>query len=141
MLYLRALKLKDAGDKKNPNRYLECLFSVSTNKYAKTFPVNVFENGSDEDIFAALCEDFNVDTEDDLVRVKEDVTFEGDLFTAEVKPHKIRIDGEIREEFGVSTTLTAIYVKDWNQTKESVIRSFERTWEKNNLIVDEKENQ
>lgn len=138
MLYLRAIELKDAGNKKEPNRYLKCMFSASKNKYAKTYPVNIFENGSDESIFVALCEDFGVDTEDELVRVDCDETFEGELFTADVAPHKVQIDGETRDDL-ISTTLTTIYVTDWGQTKESVIRSFERTWKKNDLIVEEVE--
>lgn len=137
VLYLRAIELKDAGNKKEPNRYLKCMFSASKNKYAKTYPVNIFENGSDESIFVALSEDFGIDTEDELVRVDCDETFEGELFTADVAPHKVTINDEVLDV--ISTTLTTIYVTDWGQTKESVIRSFERTWRKNDLIVDEVE--
>ena len=139
MLYLRAIELKNAGNKKEPNRYLKCMFSASKNKYAKTYPVNIFENGSDEPIFVALSEDFGIDTEDELVRVDCDETFEGELFTADVVPHKIMIGDEVSD--AISTTLTTIYVTDWGQTKESVIRSFERTWKKNDLIVEEVEEQ
>ena len=147
MLYLRAIELKNAGNKKESNRYLKCMFSASKNKYAKTYPVNIFENGSDESIFVALSEDFSIDTEDELVRVDCDETFEGELFTADVVPHKVVIDDEVLRvklddgtfEDAISTTLTTIYVTDWGQTKESVIRSFERTWRKNNLIVEEVE--
>lgn len=137
MLYLRAIELKNAGNKKESNRYLKCMFSASKNKYAKTYPVNIFENGSDESIFVALSEDFGIDTEDELVRVDCDETFEGELFTADVVPHKIMIGDEVSD--AISTTLTTIYVTDWGQTKESVIRSFERTWKKNGLIVEEVE--
>ena len=140
MLYLRSLKLTNSGDRKNPRMMLRCNFTASKNKYAKSFPVNIFENSSLEDVYAALCEDFGVEEEDKIYRVEDPVEFEGELFTQDVPAHYVSVDGErIKNEKGdnvVSTSLTTVCVTDWGQTKESVVNSFIRTWTKSDLLVE-----
>lgn len=145
MLYLRGLKqietTKDTGRNAKSRPALRCEFSTSLkNKYVKTYPVLVFQNSNLESVFTALCEDFKVDTFDEMVTVDYEVPFEGELFTADVDAHYVTTDGKnpIKGDDGkelISTTLTAVYVADWGQTKESVIRSFKRTWENNDLLV------
>lgn len=143
-MFLRSLKLQNVGTKRESNMMLRCEFSVSKNKYSKTYPVNIFQNSSLETVFAALCEDFNVDTEDELTIVDCKEEFTGELFTEKVKPHFMKDgDGEIvKDKDGkpvIVTSLTAIYVEDFGQTKESVIRNFERGWEKEGLICPDEE--
>lgn len=142
---LRALTLKETS---NGDNYLKCDFAVSSNKYAKTYATNIFENGSDAVIFKMLCEDFEVDTVDDVKIVECDEKFEGALFTADVTPHYItdadgnrvirkikNSKGKMVEEPIIATTLTAIFIEDWGQTQEAVVNRFERQWEKQDLLV------
>ena len=142
---LRALTLKEAS---NGDNYLKCDFAASNNKYAKPISTNVFNNGSDEYVFNALCGDFGIDTVDELkiIDCKED--FKGHIFTADVTPHYVvdtkgdivtrsvkNSKGKTVEEKVISTTLTSIVIEDWNQTEEQVINRFERSWAKQDLIV------
>lgn len=142
---LRALTLKETS---NGDSYLKCDFAVSDNKYAKTYATNIFENGSDTVIFKMLCEDFEVDTLDDVKIIKCDEEFTGALFTADVTPHYVvdannnRVTRKVKNSKGkmvdeevIATTLTAIFIEDWGQTQESVINRFERSWEKQDLLV------
>jgi hypothetical protein len=143
-MILRSLKLQNVGSKKEPNMMLRCEFSVSKNKYSKTYPVNIFQNSSLETIFTALCEDFNVDTEDELRIVDCKEEFTGEVFTVDVKPHFMKDeDGEmVKDKDGkpvIVTSLTAIYVEDFGQTKESVVRNYERGWEKQDLMCPDEE--
>lgn len=142
---LRALTLKETS---NGDNYLKCDFAVDTNKYAKTYAVNIFENGSDAIIFKMLCEDFEVDAVDDVKIVKCDEEFKGELFTVDVTPHYVadsngdRVTRKVKNSKGkmvdepvIATTLTAIYIETWGQTQDQVVNRFERSWEKQDLIV------
>lgn len=142
---LRALTLKESSTGGN---YLKCDFAVSSNKYAKTYATNIFENGSDAVIFKMLCEDFGIETLDEVTIVDCKEEFEGSLFTADVSAHYIEdmdgnrvtrkvknSKGKMVEEPVIATTLTAIFIEDWGQTQESVINRFERQWEKHDLLV------
>lgn len=139
MLYLRALTLKDFGTKREPNLALRCEFSASSNKYAKTHAVTIFENSSLSSSFAGLVQDFSIEEVDKTIAVNCKEEWSGEVFTAEVAPHYITdSNGEVIERDGqkvVSTTLTAVWVGEFEMTKESVIRSFERTWKKQGLDV------
>lgn len=138
MLYLRALTLKDFGTKKEPRLALRCDFGASHNKYAKTYPVNVFKDSGLSSVFAALQQDFKADAVDETIAVDCKEEFAGELFTADVAAHYVTdSDGSIIERDGekvISTSLTTVFVEDFGQTRESVIRSYERTWEKNDLL-------
>lgn len=140
MLYLRSLKLVNCGDRKNPRMYLRCGFTASKNKYSKSFPVNIFEDSSLGDVFTALCTDFSVEEEDKIYPVECSEVFEGDVFTADCAPHYVTDadNKKIKDSDGndiIATSITSVFVSDFGQTKESVIRSFERTWAKNDLLV------
>lgn len=142
---LRALTLKENS---NGDSYLKCDFAASKNRFAKTIATNIFNNGSDEYVFKALCEEFNVDTLDELKLVECDEEFTGHVFTADVTPHYVvdangdivtrkikNSKGKQVEEKVISTTLTSIVIEDWNQTEEQVINRFERSWAKKDLLV------
>lgn len=143
MLYLRALTLKDFGTKKEPRLALRCDFGASKNKYAKTYPVNVFKDSGLSSVFAALQKDFDIDTVDETIAVDCKEEFAGELFTAEVAAHYVAdSDGNVVERDGekvISTSLTSVFVEDFGQTKDSVIRSYERTWAKNDLLAEVEE--
>lgn len=139
MLYLRALTLKDFGTKKEPRMALRCDFGASKNKYAKTYPVMVFEDSGLSAVFAALQADFEIEELDKTIAVDCKEEFAGELFTADVAAHYVAdSEGNVVERDGekvISTSLTSVFVEDFGQTKESVIRSYERTWEKNDLLA------
>lgn len=140
MLHLRTITLKDYGSKRDPRLALRCEFGASKNKYAKTYPVNVFEDSSLSSVFTMLKTDFNIDTLDETVAVNCNEPFEGELFTAECRPHYVAdSDGKRIQNEGkdvIATSLTSVFVSDWGQTKDSVIRGFERTWLKNDLLAE-----
>ena len=142
---LRALTLKEAS---NGDNYLKCDFAVSKNRFAKTLATNIFDNGSDEVVFKSLCEEFDIDTVDELKLIDCDEEFEGHVLTTEVSPHYVldasgdrltrkvkNSKGKVVEELVVATTLTTIVIEDWYQTDDSVINRFERSWEKQDLLV------
>lgn len=141
MLYLRGLTLKNRGTAKKPDRYLVCSFSADTNKYAVTRNCSLWESNNEQRAaFTALCTDFSVDEEDTLVPVKTDEEFGGDFFDEEVSPHYVLDEnGEKRKDDDgnliISRTLRGVYCTTFGQTKESVIKSFERSWKKNDLLV------
>ena len=141
MLHLRTITLKDYGTKKEPRLALRCEFGASKNKYSKTYPVNVFEDSSLGSVFAMLVGDFNIEEPDKVVAVDCKGPFEGELFTEDCKPHYVEdAEGNIVERDGekvIATSITSVVVYDWGQTKESVIKSFERTWAKNDLLCEE----
>lgn len=143
MLYLRAITLKDYGTKREPRAALRLDFGATQNKYGKTYPINVFEDSSLASTFAGLVKDFEIEEIDKMVAVDCDIKWEGDVFTADVSPHYVvGQDGKVVEENGekvISTTLTAIWVRDLGITQESVIRSYERMWSKNGLLAPVKE--
>lgn len=148
---LRALTLKETS---TGDSYLKCDFAVSKNRFAKTIATNIFNNGSDEYVFKALCDEFEVDTLDELKLVECDEEFTGHIFTADVTPHYVadasgnvvtrkikNSKGKTVEEKVISTTLTSIVIEDWNQTEEQVINRFERSWAKQELIVPTEEDE
>ena len=141
MLYLRGLTLKTRGTAKKPDRYLMCSFSADTNKYAVTRNCSLWESNNEQRAaFTALCADFSVDEENTLIPVTTDEEFGGDFFEEEVSPHYVLDDnGEKRKDDDgkeiVSHTLRGVYCTTFGQTKESVIKSFERSWAKNKLLV------
>ena len=141
MLYLRGLTLKNRGTAKKPDRYLLCSFSVDTNKYAVTRNCSLWESNNEQRAaFTTLCADFSVDEEDTLIPITTSEEFKGDFFEEEVRPHYVVDEnGEKRKDDDgkeiVSHTLRGVYCTTFGQTKESVIKSFERSWTKNKLIV------
>lgn len=141
MLYLRGLTLKNRGTERKPDRYLVCSFSVDTNKYAVTRNCSLWEsNDQQRAAFTALCADFGVDVKDELVPVETDEKFSGDFFDEEVSPHYVLDEkGEVRKDDTgkevISHTLRGVYCTTFGQTKESVIKSFERSWKKKDLLV------
>lgn len=141
MLYLRALTLKNRGTAKNPDRFLVCAFATDANKYAVTRNDPIWESNAEQKAaFAALCTDFGIDEEDTLIPVKTDEEFGGDFFEEEVSPHYVLDErGQKRKgddgNFIISHTLRGVYCTTFGQTKESVIKSYERSWKKNNLLV------
>lgn len=147
MLYLRALTLKNRGTAKKPDNYLVCSVSTDTNKYAVTRNCLLWESNTEQRAaFTALCADFGVDTEDETVPVEIDEEFGGDFFEEEVSPHYVLDDnGDKRKDDDgkliISHTLRGVYCTTFGQTKESVIKSFERSWKKNGLLVPVEEEQ
>lgn len=147
MLYLRGLTLKNRGTAKKPDRYLICAFATDANKYSVTRNDPLWESNTEQKAaFTALCTDFSVDEEDELVPVKTDEEFGGDFFEEEVSPHYVLDEnGEKRKDedgnFIISRTLRGVYCTTFGQTKESVIKSFERSWKKNGLLVPVEEEQ
>lgn len=139
MLYLRAITLKEFGSKRDPKAALRLDFGATKNKYAKTYSVNVFEDSGLASTFAGLVKDFSIEELDKTVAVDCDIEWDGDVFTADVRPHYVTDgDGKVIERDGkkvVSTTLTALWVRDLGITQESVIRSYERSWAKNDLLA------
>lgn len=140
MLYLRGLTLKNIGSAKKPNRYLVCSFSASTNKYAVTRNCVLWENSNEQrTAFTALCQDFGIDTEDELVPVTTDEVFDGAFFEESVAPHYVEINGERQKDKNgddtISYTLRALYCETFGETKEGVIKRYERQWAANNLLV------
>ena len=146
MLYLRSLELKDLGDRKNPNRCLRCALSVDKNKYAVTRISTIFENTeSTRAAFTALCEDFAIEEEDKVYPVSTDEQFTGTFATLGkedgVPLHKVIINGKVQTDGNgneiVSQTLNVVICETFGQTKESVLRSYIRSWKKQGAIVEE----
>lgn len=146
MLYLRSLELKDLGDRKNPNRCLRCAFSVDTNKYAVTRVSTIFENTeATRAAFTALCEDFGIEEEDKVYPVSTDEQFTGRFETLGkedgVPLHKVIINKEVQKDGSgneiISQTVNVVICETFGQTKESVLRSYLRTWKKQGAIVEE----
>ena len=146
MLYLRSLELKDLGDRKNPKRCLRCAFSVDKNKYAVTRTTTIFENTeSTRAAFTALCEDFAIEEEDKVYPVSTDEQFTGEFVTLGkedgVPMHKIIINKEVQKDDSgkevISQTLNTVICETFGQTKESVLRSYLRSWKKHGAIVEE----
>ena len=140
MLYLRGLTLKNNGTAKKPNNYLVCSFSASTNKYAVTRNCVIWENSNEQkSAFNALCRDFNIDTEDEFVSVTADEAFDGEFFEETVAPHYVEINGERQKDKDgndvISHTLRSLYCETFGETKEGVIKRYERQWAANNLLV------
>ena len=151
MLYLRSLELKDLGDRKNPNRCLRCAFSVDKNKYSVTRMSTIFENTeSTRAAFTALCEDFAIEEEDKVYPVSTDEEFTGRFDTLGkgdgVPMHKVKIGGtnekpewakDADDKEIVSQTLNIVICETFGQTRESVLRSYLRSWKKQGAIVEE----
>ena len=146
MLYLRSLELRDLGDRKNPNRCLRCAFSVDKNKYAVTRTTTIFENTeSTRAAFTALCEDFAIEEEDKVYPVSTDEQFTGEFVTLGkedgVPMHKVIINGKAQTDNDgneiISQTLNIVVCETFGQTKESVLRSYLRSWKKQGAIVEE----
>ena len=146
MLYLRSLELRDLGDRKNPNRCLRCAFSVDKNKYAVTRTTTIFENTeSTRAAFTALCEDFAVEEEDKVYPVSTEEQFTGEFVTLGkedgVPMHKVIINKEVQKDGSgkevISQTLNTVICETFGQTKESVLRSYLRSWKRQGAIVEE----
>ena len=146
MLYLRSLELRDLGDRKNPNRCLRCAFSVDKNKYAVTRTTTIFENTeSTRAAFTALCEDFGIEEEDKVYPVSTDEQFTGEFVTLGkedgVPMHKVIINKEVQKDSSgkevISQTLNTVICETFGQTKESVLRSYLRSWKRQGAIVEE----
>lgn len=145
MLYLRSLKLKNKGNAKNPNYYLICGFSASENKYAKVFTTTVFKQSSGmETGFVSLCEDFKIEEEDVTYPINCKETWKGEVVTSKCALHYVTdSDGEKIKgddgKFRTANSITYIYVEEFGQTKESVLKGFERTWASKDLIIEPEE--
>lgn len=151
MLYLRSLTLTDLGDRKKPNRVLRCAFSVDKNKYAITRTTSIFENTeSTKAAFLGLCEDFGIEEEDKTYTVNCDEEFTGEFVQLGkedgVPLHRVRIGGTNEKpewaEDGdgnevISQTVSTVICETFGQTKESVLRSYLRSWKKQGAIVEE----
>ena len=142
MLEVRALTLKDAGSKKEPNPYIRVELCVEgSSKYARTHSYNLFKNGGLESAFVGLCEDFGLEEVDELRRLKPEEVFvvKGEVVTEKCKAHyvtdqegnKIQRDGKDV----IATEMTFACPLEWT-TKEAIIRSFERSWTKNDLLAE-----
>ena len=150
MLYLRSLTLNDLGDRKNPNRVLRCAFSVDKNKYAVTRTTSIFENTeATKAAFVALCEDFGIEEEDKTYAVNCDEEFSGEFVELSEKDgvpmHKVKIGGtsakpEWAEDANgdpiVASSVNTVICSTFGQTKESVLRSYLRSWRKQGAIVE-----
>lgn len=146
MLYLRGLTLKNKGSVKNPDRYLVCALSVGKSEFAITRNCSIWESNNEQNsAFNALCKKFGVEEEDEFYVVEKTVELEGDFFECECKEHYVRnskgdriVDEDTKKEV-TTTNFKGVYCSEWGQTKESVLKSFERTWKKNKDIVEPKE--
>ena len=142
MLEVRALTLKDAGSKKEPNPYIRVELCVEgASKYARTHSYNLFKNGGLESAFVGMCEDFGLEEIDELRRLKpnEVFTVAGEVVTEKCRAHyvtdqegnKIQRDGKDV----IATEMTFACPVEWT-SKEAIIRSFERSWTKNDLLAE-----
>lgn len=150
MLYLRSLTLNDLGDRKNPNRVLRCAFAIDQNPFAVTRTTSIFENTeATKAAFLALCQYFSIEEEDKTYVVEYDKPFTGEFVTLGeedgVLTHKVRIGGtSAKPEWAVddngdpiiASTVNTVICSTFGQTKESVLRSYLRSWNKQGAIVE-----
>ena len=158
MLYLRSATLKEKGAKKDAKIYIRCEFSVGKSKLSKTYPVNIFKDGSNSSQFAMLQKAYELDTTNETVVClpneilsAEDLYLEGDFFDVECKRHFVldsngdKIKAEKDDEsavdgFVTTNRLRGACVTEWGMSPESIVRSFERSWANDDLLA-EKEDQ